>query len=226
MNGEQDALINHAPDSKDRRAVLERAVRMIGEMQAKLDASEREKREPIAIIGMGCRFPGQATSPEAYWNLLRDGVDAIREVPPDRWDIDAFYDPDPDCPGKMYTRMGGFLEDVDKFDAYFFGMSARETLKTDPQQRLAAEVSWEAVEDAGINPKDLAGAQVGVFLGITNSDYARIVERAGLESIDAYHLTGNCLNFAAGRIAYLFGFRGPTLALDTACSSSDRKSVV
>src|ERR1700733_6758277 len=220
MNGEQDALINHAPDSKDRRAVLERAVRMIGEMQAKLDASEREKREPIAIIGMGCRFPGQATSPGAYWNLLRDGGDGIREGPPDRWDIDAFYDPDPDCPGTMYTRMGGFLEEVDKFDAYFFGMSARETLKTDPQQRLAAEVSWEAVEDAGINPKDLAGAQVGVFLGITNSDYARIVERAGLESIDAYHLTGNCLNFAAGRIAYLFGFRGPTLALDTACSSS------
>jgi acyl transferase domain-containing protein/NADPH:quinone reductase-like Zn-dependent oxidoreductase/SAM-dependent methyltransferase len=220
MSGEQDALMNHAPDTKDRRAVLERAVRTIGEMQAKLDAMEREKREPIAIIGMGCRFPGQATSPEAYWNLLRDRVDAIREVPPDRWDIDAFYDPDPDSPGKMYTRMGGFLEEVDKFDAYFFGMSARETLKTDPQQRLAAEVSWEAVEDAGINPKDLAGAQVGVFLGITNSDYARIVERAGLESIDAYHLTGNCLNFAAGRIAYLFGFHGPTLAVDTACSSS------
>ncbi len=219
-SGEENALMNHASDSRERRAVLERAVRTIGEMQAKLDALEREKREPIAIIGMSCRFPGQATSLEAYWNLLRDGTDAIREVPPDRWDIDAFYDPDPDCPGKMYTRMGGFLEEVDKFDAYFFGMSARETLKTDPQQRLAAEVSWEAVEDAGINPKDLAGAQVGVFLGITNSDYVRIVERAGLESIDAYHLTGNCLNFAAGRIAYLFGFHGPALAVDTACSSS------
>ena len=219
-SGEENPLMNRASDSKDRRAVLERAVRTIGEMQAKLDAVERDKREAIAIIGMGCRFPGQATSLEAYWNLLRDGVDAISEVPPDRWDIDAFYDPDPDCPGKMYTRMGGFLEEVDKFDAYFFGMSARETLKTDPQQRLAAEVSWEAVEDAGINPKDLAGAQIGVFLGITNSDYARVVERAGLESIDAYHLTGNCLNFAAGRIAYLFGFRGPALAVDTACSSS------
>jgi acyl transferase domain-containing protein/NADPH:quinone reductase-like Zn-dependent oxidoreductase/SAM-dependent methyltransferase/acyl carrier protein len=218
-SGEENVLMNHS-DSKDRRAVLERAIRTVGEMQAKLDALEREKREPIAIIGMGCRFPGQATSPEAYWNLLRDGVDAVSEVPPDRWDIDAFYDPDPDCPGKMYSRMGGFLNEVDKFDAYFFGMSARETLKTDPQQRLTAEVSWEAVEDAGINPKDLAGAQVGVFLGITNSDYVRIVERAGLESIDAYHLTGNCLNFAAGRIAYLFGFHGPTLALDTACSSS------
>jgi acyl transferase domain-containing protein/NADPH:quinone reductase-like Zn-dependent oxidoreductase/SAM-dependent methyltransferase len=221
MNGdEEDALMNHAPDSKDRRAVLERAVRTIGEMQARLDALEHEKREPIAIIGMSCRFPGQATSPEAYWNLLRDGADAIREVPPDRWDIDAFYDPDPDCPGKMYTRMGGFLEEVDKFDAYFFGMSARETLKTDPQQRLAVEVGWEAVENAGINPKDLSGAQVGVFLGITNNDYVRVLERAGLEFIDAYHLTGNCLNFAAGRIAYLFGFHGPALAVDTACSSS------
>ena len=217
--GEEDGLMNSS-ESNDRRAVLERAVRKIGEMQAKLNALEREKREPIAIIGMGCRFPGQATSPEAYWNLLRNGVDAIREVPPDRWEIDAYYDADSDCPGKMHSRMGGFLEEVDKFDALFFGMSARETLKTDPQHRLAAEVSWEAVENAGIDPKSLAGAQVGVFLGITNNDYARIVERAGLESIDAYHLTGNCLNFAAGRIAYLFGFHGPAMAVDTACSSS------
>lgn len=212
--------MNHASDSTDRRAVLERALRTIGEMKARLDALEREKREPIAIIGMSCRFPGGATSLEAYWNLLHSGVDAIREVPADRWDIDALYDPDPDCPGKMYTRMGGFLEEVDKFDTYFFGMSPRETLKTDPQQRLAAEVSWEALENAAIDPKDLAGSQTGVFLGITNNDYARIVERGGFEFIDAYHLTGNCLNFAAGRIAYLFGFQGPALAVDTACSSS------
>lgn len=212
--------MNHASDSTNRRSVLERALRTIEEMQSRLDSLEREKREPVAIVGMSCRFPGQADSIEAYWDLLCGGIDAIREVPPDRWDINAFYDPDPDCPGKMYTRMGGFLENVDKFDAHFFGMSPRETLKTDPQQRLAAEVSWEALEDAGIDPKDLAGSQTGVFLGITNNDYARIVERAGLEAIDAYHLTGNCLNFAAGRIAYLFGFQGPTLAVDTACSSS------
>jgi acyl transferase domain-containing protein len=189
-------------------------------MQTKLDALERDKREGIAIIGMGCRFPGSAASPEAFWALLRGGVDAVREVPRDRWDIDAIYHPDPDSPGKIYTRMGAFLEHVDQFDAGFFGMSGRETRKTDPQQRLGVEVSWEALENAGIDPRSLSGTQTGVFLGITNTDYARLVERAGFESLDAYHLTGNCLNFAAGRIAYHFGFRGPTMAVDTACSSS------
>ena len=212
--------MSHSSEPKDRRAVLERALRAMEEMQAKLDALEREKREPIAIIGMSCRFPGHANSPEAYWNLLHDGVDAIREVPSDRWDVDAFYDPDPDCPGKMYTRKGGFLDDVDKFDAYFFGISPRETVKTDPQQRLVLEVSWEALENAAISPKNLLGSQTGVFMGITNNDYARIVERAGLQFIDAYHLTGNFLNFAAGRIAYTLGLQGPTMAVDTACSTS------
>ena len=212
--------MNQPSDPKDRRAVLERALRAMEEMQAKLDALERERREPVAIIGMSCRFPGQGNSPEAYWKVLRDGVDAIREVPSDRWDVDAFYDPDPDCPGKMYTRKGGFLDDVDKFDASFFGISPREILKTDPQQRLVLEVSWEALENAAIAPKNLLNTQTGVFIGITNCDYARIVERAGLDGIDAYHLTGTCLNFAAGRVAYSFGFQGPTLAVDTACSTS------
>ncbi len=212
--------MNPTSDSTDRRAVLERALRTIGEMQAKLDALERDKREPIAIVGMGCRFPGPAATPEVFWDLLQGGVDTIREVPRDRWDVDALYDPDPDSPGKIYTRKGAFLENVEQFDAGFFGMSARETLKTDPQQRLGVEVSWEALENAGIDPKSLSGTQTGVFLGITNSDYARLVERAGLQSLDAYHLTGNCLNFAAGRIAYHFGFRGPTMAIDSACSSS------
>ena len=212
--------MSHSSEPNDRRAVLERALRAMQELQGKIDALESEKREPIAILGMGCRFPGHVTSPETYWELLRDGVDAIREVPASRWDIDAFYDPDPDAPGKMYTRMGGFLDDVDKFDPHFFGISPRETLKTDPQQRLVLEVGWEALENAAIAAHKLIGSQTGVFLGITNNDYSRIVERAGLEQIDAYHLTGNCLNFAAGRIAYVFGFQGPTLAVDTACSSS------
>jgi myxalamid-type polyketide synthase MxaB len=212
--------MNLTPESKDRRAVLERALQAMEEMQRKLDALQRDKKEPIAIVGMGCRFPGQATDPEAYWKLLHDGVDAIGEVPPDRWDIDAYYDPDPDCPGKMYTRMGGFLNAVDKFDAQFFGISPRETTKTDPQQRLALEISWEALENAGIDPQKLMGSQSGVFLGITNTDYARVVERAGVSAIDAYYLTGNCLNFAAGRIAYTLGLQGPTIAMDTACSSS------
>lgn len=212
--------MSHSSEPNDRRAVLERALQAMQELQGKIDALENEKREPIAILGMGCRFPGHVTGPEMYWELLRDGVDAIREVPASRWDIDAYYDPDPDAPGKMYTRMGGFLDDVDKFDPHFFGISPRETLKTDPQQRLVLEVGWEALEDAAIAAHKLMGSQTGVFLGITNNDYSRIVERAGLEQLDAYHLTGNCLNFAAGRIAYVFGFQGPTLAVDTACSSS------
>src|ERR1035441_3903395 len=212
--------MNLTPESKDRRAVLERALQAMEEMQRKLDALQRDKKEPIAIVGMGCRFPGEATDPEAYWKLLHDGVDAIGEVPADRWDINAYYDPDPDVPGKMYTRMGGFLKAVDKFDAQFFGISPRETTKTDPQQRLALEISWEALENAGIDPQKLMGSQSGVFLGITNTDYARVVERAGVSAIDAYYLTGNCLNFAAGRIAYTLGLQGPTIAMDTACSSS------
>jgi len=212
--------MSHSSEPKDRRAVLEQALRAMQELQGKVNVLERERREPIAIIGMGCRFPGHVTSPETYWELLRDGVDAISEVPASRWDMDAYYDPDPDAPGKMYTRMGGFLDEVDKFDPHFFGISPRETLKTDPQQRLVLEVGWEALEDAAIAVHKLRGSQTGVFLGITNNDYSRIVERAGLEQIDAYHLTGNCLNFAAGRIAYVFGFQGPTLAVDTACSSS------
>ena len=212
--------MSHSSEPKDRRAVLERALQAIHELQGKIDVLENKKQEPIAILGMGCRFPGHVTSPETYWELLRDGVDAICEVPASRWDIDAYYDPDPDAPGKMYTRMGGFLDDVDMFDPHFFGISPRETLKTDPQQRLVLEVGWEALENAAIAAHKLVGSQTGVFLGITNNDYSRIVERAGLEQIDAYHLTGNCLNFAAGRIAYVFGFQGPTMAVDTACSSS------
>lgn len=212
--------MSQAPEGKDRRDLLERALRAVEDLQSKVDTLQREKREAIAVVGMGCRFPGHVASPEEYWQLLRDGVDGITEVPSSRWDIDAFYDPDPDAPGKMYTRMGGFLDDIDKFDAQFFGISPRETLKTDPQQRLAVEVSWEALENAAIPPHKLLGSQTGVFLGITNTDYSRLTERAGLGNIDAYHLTGNFLSFAPGRVAYFFGFQGPTLAVDTACSSS------
>ena len=212
--------MNQPPEPTDRRTVLQRALLAMEQMQSRLNALQHERREPIAIIGMGCRFPGHANNPEAYWNLLDGGVDAISEIPSERWDVDAYYDPNPDAPGKMYTRRGGFLDCVDRFDPYFFGMSPREAVRTDPQQRLALEVSWEALEDAAIVPGNLKGSQTGVFLGITNHDYARIVERGGLESIDAYHLTGNCLNFAAGRIAYSFGLQGPTMAVDTACSSS------
>jgi myxalamid-type polyketide synthase MxaD len=176
------------------------------------------KNEPIAIIGIGCRFPG-ANDPAAFWQLLRDGVDAIREVPADRFDQHAFYDPDPATPGKMNTRWGGFLEQVDQFDPNFFGISPREALRMDPQQRLLLEVTWEALQDAGQVPERLVGTRAGVFIGIATNDYGRL-QWNDLERIDAYSGTGNAMSIAANRISYLFDFRGPSLAIDTACSSS------
>ncbi|MCB0208345.1 MAG: acyltransferase domain-containing protein [Anaerolineae bacterium] len=173
--------------------------------------------EPIAIIGIGCRFPG-AKNPEAYWKLLRNGVDAIREVPKDRWDIDSFYHPDLTEPGKMNTRWSGFLDQIDQFDAHFFGISPREASSLDPQQRLLLEVAWEALEDAGQVLDELANTPTGVFVGISSTDYQRQVNNP--ELIDAYIGTGNLFSIAAGRISYLFNLRGPNLAVDTACSSS------
>lgn len=174
--------------------------------------------EPIAIIGIGCRFPG-ANDPVAFRQLLRDGVDAITEVPADRFDLDAFYDPDPQAPGKISTRWGGFLDQVDRFDAHFFGVSPREAARMDPQQRLLLEVAWEALEDGGQVRERLAGSQVGVFIGISNNDYGRM-QLSDPYRIDAYAGTGNALSIAANRLSYLFDFRGPSIAIDTACSSS------
>ncbi|MBP1776753.1 MAG: eryA, partial [candidate division NC10 bacterium] len=176
------------------------------------------RNDPVAIIGIGCRFPG-ANDPAAFWKMLRDGVDAVREVPMDRFDPDLFYDPDPATPGKMNTRWGGFLEQVDQFDPAFFGISRREALRMDPQQRLLLEVTWEALQDAGQVPERLAGSPVGVFIGIATNDYGRL-QWNDLERIDAYAGTGNALSIAANRISYLFDLRGPSLAIDTACSSS------
>ncbi|PQO31703.1 type I polyketide synthase [Blastopirellula marina] len=176
------------------------------------------KHEPIAVIGIGCRLPG-ADSPEAFWNLLIEGRDAIGEVPPDRWDVDRLYDPEPATPGKMYTRKGGFLGNVADFDPTLFGISGREAEKMDPQQRLLLEVTWEAFEDAGIPVKTLGDSATGVYVGISNSDYQRLLFR-GLDSLSAYSATGTSLSIAANRLSYLFNFRGPSIAVDTACSSS------
>ncbi|WP_317618986.1 polyketide synthase [Laspinema olomoucense] len=132
------------------------------------------EREPIAIIGIGCRFPGGANSPEAFWKLLRDGVDAITEVPEDRWNLDNFYDPEGAKPGKIRTRWGGFVDKIDEFDAEFFGISPREASSMDPQQRLLLEVAWEALEDGGQVPENLASSKTGVFIGIYSSNYLNI----------------------------------------------------
>jgi myxalamid-type polyketide synthase MxaB len=174
--------------------------------------------EPIAVIGIGCRFPG-AKDPDAFWTLLRDGLDAITEVPRNRWDINALYDSDPATPGKMNTRWGGFLDQVDQFDYSFFGISPREAKGMDPQQRLILEVAWEALEDSGHVPGRLAGAQVGVFVGVMSADYAHL-QMSDLDVIDAYMGTGSAMSIVANRLSYFFDFRGPSIAIDTACSSS------
>ncbi len=199
---------------------LKRALLALEEMQSKLDAIEHQRTEPIAIVGMGCRFPGGANNPLAFWELLRNGVDAIAEVPMSRWDIDAFYDPNPETPNKMYARQGGFLDiGIDEFDADFFGIAPREAVNIDPQQRLLLEVSWEALENAGISPKQLAGSKSGVFVGINNSDYTQL-QISNDVTKNAYFFTGSTFSVAAGRLAYFLGLQGPALAIDTACSSS------
>jgi acyl transferase domain-containing protein len=175
---------------------------------------------PIAIIGMGCRLPGDIHDPRSFWRLLREGVDAVSELPPDRWDREAFYDPDPRVPGKTYSRHGGFLREVDRFDAGFFGISRTEAERMDPQQRLLLEVCWEALERAGIAPDRLAGSRTGVFIGISGSDYAQLLTRASPEWADGYGLTGDSASVAAGRLSYILGLRGPSMAVDTAFSSS------
>ena len=152
---------------------LKRAFVAIETLQARLAHVEYERTEPVAIVGMGCRFPDGGNSPEDYWQLLRDGVDAISRVPADRWDADRYYDPDPMQQGKINTRNGGFLDsDVYAFDPHFFGISPRETLQLDPQQRLLLEVVWEALEHACIAPDQLFGSATGVFVGISTLDYA------------------------------------------------------
>ena len=188
-------------------------------LKESLDEAQSAAREPIAVIGIGCRFPG-ADGPDAFWALLREGRDAIREVPADRWAIDAYFDPDPDAPGKMSTRSGGFLDRIDGFDPQFFGITPREALLMDPQQRLLLEVSWEALEHAGLAPARLAGSRTGVFVGICNTDYHQLLLTRGANVIDSYLASGSAHSVAAGRISYALGFQGPSLAIDTSCSAS------
>ena len=190
------------------------------EQHEQLEAARRRAHEPIAVVGMACRFPGGADDPEAFWRLLREGRDAIGEVPADRWDIDDYFDPDPDAPARMSVRTGGFLAQIGEFDAAFFGIAAREALGMDPQQRLLLEVTWEALEHAGIAVDRLAGTNTGVFVGICNSDHFLRMLHRGEEAIDAYLASGNAHSVAAGRISYCLGLQGPALSIDTACSSS------
>jgi amino acid adenylation domain-containing protein len=188
--------------------------------QKQLDERSRPEREPIAVIGIGCRFPGGADTPRAFWDLLREGRDAIRDVPSDRWDIGAYFDPDPDAPARMAAQGGGFLDNVGDFDAGFFGIAPREALSMDPQQRLLLEVAWEALEHACLPGDQLAGSPTGVFIGLCNSDHVHRLLRRGNEAIDAYLASGNAPSVAAGRISYCLGLQGPAIVVDTSCSAS------
>lgn len=174
--------------------------------------------EPLAIIGIGCRFPG-AQEPDAFWEMLLAGRQAVAEVPPDRWDAESFYDPDPDVPGRMVSRWGGFIHGVDQFDPSFFRIAARDAGWLDPHQRLLLEVAWEALENAGQAPDRLAGSATGVFLGVSGDDgwQRRQPSPSGL-SADVAAGLGH--GFAANRISHFFGFTGPSMAVDTACSSA------
>jgi len=186
----------------------------------RLEEAERERTEPIAVIGVGCRFPGGADTPERYWDLLASGVDAMTEVPKDRWDLAAYYDPNPDAPGKMYAREGGFVDGIDRFDPQFFRISPREAMSLDPQQRLLLEVVWEAFEDAGQSADAIRGSDTGFFMGLSWHDYERNVIGMNPERLDAYAGMGNTQSIAVGRLAFVLGAHGPTMQVDTACSAS------
>lgn len=208
-----------APDAARQNQL--RVLRALDEAAAKLESLERARHEPIAVVGLACRLPGGVRDAAAFWRLLQAGGDGTGEVPPDRWDADALYDADPDAPGKICTRRGAFLDEVDRFDAAYFGLSPREAAAMDPQQRLLLEVAHEALDSAGRLGDRHDENSTGVFVGLTNNDYGQLLKTAaGDRPLDAYYVTGNAPNAAAGRISYLLGLRGPSLTLDSACSSS------
>ncbi len=192
---------------------LKRALLAMEQLEAELDGY----REPIAIVGVGCRYPGGVRNVEDLWRVVLERTDTITEVPPERWDVDAHYHPDPRAPGKIATRWGGFLEDIDRFDPAFFDIAPREVPHMDPQQRLLLEVAWEAIEDAGVT--DLRGSRTGVFTGIINNEYGWL-QLGHPTAVDAYTGTGTSFSVASGRLSYTFDLRGPSISVDTACSSS------
>ncbi len=200
-------------------SAVKRALAEIRKLRARVDELEKGSAEPIAIVGLGLRLPGGATDEASFWDLLTEGRDVISEVPPDRWDWRSYNDEGRASATTRVTRFGGFLEHAQDFDAGFFGISPREAVMMDPQHRLVLEIAWEALENAGYAASALQGTDAGVFIGIGNSDYARHTMRES-ESIDAYVGSGNAPAMVAGRLSYVLGTHGPSLAMDTSCSSS------
>ena len=203
VTGERDRL----------KAALER----LAQLEKRQQAADAAGREPIAVIGAACRFPGGADSPDAYWQMLLDGVDAVGPIPRDRWDADAMYALDDEAFGTIATRSGAFLTDIDRFDARFFDILPREAIAMDPQQRLLLEVAWETLESAGHPPARTHGRAVGVFVGIASNNYAELTSG---RIDDAYAGLGTTFSASAGRISYALGLDGPCLAVDAACASS------
>lgn len=189
-------------DTTENLTPLKRALLTLDKLQRKLEEYERRDKEPIAIIGMGCRAPGGVHDLASFWRLLRDGVDAITEVPQERWSLDEYFDANPGTPGKMYTRYGGFLQDLDQFDAAFFGITPREARSMEPQHRFLLETSWEALEHAGQTKEQLMGSRTGVFVGICLNEYAQLHLYSGDPTrIDGYSFTSTGQSLAAGRLS-------------------------
>ncbi len=198
---------------------LRRALTALKEARTRLETIERARREPIAIVGMGCRFPGSSNSPEAYWSMLAEGRHGIREVPRDRWPSEHYYDDDPSAPGKMRFSRAGFVDEPDQFDPGFFEISPREASHMDPQQRMLLQVAWEALDDAGVPAEDIRGSATGVWVGVNSNDYLQL-QTLDPRNIDTYTIVGGTCSIVANRLSYLLDARGPSLAVDTACSTA------
>jgi phthiocerol/phenolphthiocerol synthesis type-I polyketide synthase D len=200
------------------QALMRRALDELRELRGKLAQYQQAEHEPIAVIALGCRFPGGCDSPEALWRFLSEGKNARTEVPAERWPLAEYYDAEPQTPGKVSSRYGAFLSDIDRFDADFFGIAAREAEQMDPQQRLLLETSWQTFERTGIHPKTLRNSRSGVFIGCMTQEYSELIKDEA--AIDVHTGTGNAPSLLAGRLAYYYGLQGPAMVIDTACSSS------